>query len=94
MTGVSVRDTIRETRIAADNVMRTRGNRRPMIPPIRRIGRNRDERKAHREHGESDFARPGHAAATRPRPSAMCREMFSITTIASSTTKPVEIVKP
>src|SRR6476661_2128396 len=35
---------------------------------------------------------PASAASTRVRPSSRCRAMFSSTTIASSTTNPVEIV--
>ena len=54
---------------------------------------HRDQRQAHRQHGEADLAR---ARAAPPRsgvmPSSMWREMFSSTTIASSTTKPVAMV--
>ena len=54
---------------------------------------HRDQRQAHRQHGEADLAR---AAQRRLRsalmPFSMRREMFSSTTMASSTTKPVAMV--
>ena len=53
----------------------------------------RDQRHAHRQHGEADFLRARPAPPScGGMPSSMWRDIFSSTTIASSTTKPVAIV--
>ena len=54
---------------------------------------HRDQRQADREDGEADLARARAAPpACRGTPSSIWRGMFSSTTIASSTTKPVATV--
>ena len=54
---------------------------------------HRDQRHRQRDHGEADLARAAQRGLERrSRPFSMWRTMFSIITIASSTTKPVPMV--
>src|SRR6185295_9223281 len=53
---------------------------------------HRDQRDADREHGEADFLGASSAAFMRSMPASMWRAVFSRTTMASSTTKPVATV--
>ena len=57
--------------------------------------RNEDghQRHADRQHGESDSWAPRKAACSGESPRSRCRVIFSITTIASSTTNPVAMVR-
>ena len=79
--------------IAIDNVIANSRNRRPTIPPISRIGMN----TAHSEMlidmtVKQTSPAPLIAAVVRDRPASTWREMFSTTTMASSTTNPVATV--
>ena len=63
------------------------------MPPSSRIGRNTAINDSVIETMVNPTSRaPSSAASSRGVPSSMCRAMFSNTTIASSTTNPVEIV--
>ena len=88
-----VSESTSETMIARDSVSANSRNSRPTIPPISRIGRNTaiSDRLIDSTVNPTSPA-PSSAARSRGTPSSMCRAMFSSTTIASSTTKPVEIV--
>ena len=79
--------------IATDKVIANSRNSRPTMPPIRRIGTNTaiSDRLIDRTVKPTSPA-PCSAACIRVLPASMCRVTFSSTTIASSTTKPVEIV--
>ena len=91
--GVVVSETTIDTRMAVDSVTANSRNSRPTIPPMSRIGMNTAiERDADREHGEADLLGPLQRGRTGFIPASRCRVMFSMTTMASSTTKPVEIV--
>ena len=66
-------------------------NNRPTIPPIIRIGMKTATRDVLIDSTVKPISRaPRNAAGTGGMPSSMCRMIFSSTTIASSTTKPVE----
>src|ERR1700742_1396411 len=82
-----------DTTIAVDNVTANSRNNRPTIPPINKSGINTaiSEMLIDTTVNPISLA-PFKAAANGFIPSSRCRVMFSITTIASSTTKPVEIV--
>ena len=79
--------------IETDSVTANSRNRRPTSPPISRIGRNTaiSERLIDRTVKPTSRA-PRIAASNGRMPSSMWRCVFSSTTIASSTTKPVAIV--
>src|SRR3984885_10269341 len=53
---------------------------------------DRDQRQANREHGEPNLVRPSDCSLNARHPWSRQREMFSRTTIASSTTNPVEMI--
>ena len=90
--GVTVRDTSSETAMATLSVTANSRNKRPTMPPIISNGNeNRDQRCAHGEHGKADFTGALKRRRHRGIPSSMWRVMFSSTTMASSTTKPVEM---
>ena len=92
--GVVVSETTRETRMANDRVRANSRNRRPSIPCIKRMGVNTAIREMLIERTVNPTSRaPSKAASSRDIPLSKCREIFSKTTIASSTTKPVEIVR-
>jgi hypothetical protein len=90
---VRVSDRIADSVIASASVTASSWNSRPYGPPMNRIGMNT---------ASSDtvidtivkpicFA-PASAACSGGVPASMWRVMFSVTTIASSTTNPVAIV--
>ena len=63
------------------------------MPPISRMGRNTAiSDRVMETMVNPTSAAPFSAASTRGMPSSMWRLMFSSTTMASSTTKPVEMV--
>ena len=90
--GVVVSDTTMEIRIATVSVTANSRNRRPTMPPISRIGMNTaiSDRLIETTVKPTSLA-PCSAALIRGMPASMCREMFSSTMMASSTTKPAAI---
>src|SRR3954471_7311953 len=92
MDGVVVSETTSETAIATTRVTENSRNRRPTIPPIRRMGMKTAINEALMETTVKEISRePFSAAAAGPNPFSRYRVMFSMTTMASSTTNPVEI---
>ena len=91
--GVMVSETASETSTAIDSVMPNSRKKRPTIPPIKMIGMNTatSDRLIDRTVKPTSRA-PTRAAWKRGMPASMWRVMFSTTTIASSTTKPVATV--
>ena len=91
--GVVVSETTSEIRIATDSVTANSRKRRPTMPPISRIGMNTAISDRLIDSTVKPTSRaPCSAASNGAMPSSMWREVFSSTTIASSTTKPVAIV--
>ena len=82
-----------EIRIATDKVMANSRNSRPTMPPINKIGAKTaiSDRLIDRTVKPTSPA-PCTAASMRVIPASICRVMFSRTTIASSTTNPVDTV--
>src|SRR5450830_834826 len=91
--GVVVNDTTSDTRIATDNVTANSLNKRPIIAPIRRIGINTamSEMLIDNTVNPTSSA-PFSEALNGLMPFSMWREMFSRTTMVSSTTNPVAMV--
>ena len=88
--GVVVNEMTIDTRIAAESVIANSRNRRPMMPPINSSGINTAIRETLIEKTvKPTTGRLCSAACTGVSPSSRCRVMFSITTIASSTTNPL-----
>ncbi|MNX99358.1 hypothetical protein D3C86_1318010 [compost metagenome] len=88
--GVRVNDTTSETTMAAARVMENSRNRLSMIPPMNRIDRNTATSDTFIDSKVKPTSwAPRYAALIGRTPSSMCREMFSSTTMASSTTSPV-----
>ena len=83
-----------ETAMATDRVTANSRNSRPTIPPISKIGINTaiSDRLIETTVNPISLA-PRRVASCGDIPSSRWRVMFSITTIASSTTNPVAIVK-
>ena len=91
--GVVVSEIASETRMASDNVIANSRNSRPTMPPISKIGMNTAIREMLIEVTVNPTSRaPRRAACSFGMPSSTWREIFSSTTIASSTTKPVATV--
>ncbi len=79
--------------MATDSVMANSRKRRPTIPPISRIGMNTATSDTLIDTTVNPISlAPRSAASMGGTPASRWRVMFSITTIASSTTKPVAIV--
>jgi len=93
--GVSVRETMTETRMETVTVTANSRRRRPTSPPMNSRGMNTatSDRLIERTVKPISPA-PFNAAWRGGRPPSMCRSMFSITTMASSTTKPTAMVSP
>src|SRR5450432_2857239 len=91
--GVSVNETNADTTTATDMVMANSRNNRPTIPVMNKSGMKTatSETLSDTTVNPICFA-PFSAASNGGSPASMKRTMFSIMTIASSTTKPVEIV--
>ncbi len=92
--GVVVRETTMDMRMATERVTANSRNSRPTMPPMSRMGMN----TAHREMLMESTVKPISSAPRRAAcmgvmPASMCRLMFSTTTMASSTTKPVATVR-
>ena len=92
--GVVLSDTHRETTMATLNVIANSRNSLPMIPPISSRGMNTAISEMLIDNTVNPISRdPFIAAASGDSPSSRYRVMFSITTIASSTTNPVQIAR-
>ena len=91
--GVVVSEMTSEIRIDTVNVMENSRNRRPRMPPISTKGMNTatSDKLIESTVNPTSWA-PRKAARVRVIPASMCRVVFSITTIASSTTNPVAMV--
>ena len=92
--GVVVSETTIETTMAVESVTANSRNRRP-DDAAHQQNRNEhgDQRDADGENREADLLRALKRGRDRAScPSSRWREMFSITTMASSTTNPVEMV--
>ncbi|MEY9685691.1 hypothetical protein ABIF13_006465 [Bradyrhizobium elkanii] len=91
--GVVVSETTSEITIAIVMVMANSRNRRPTRPPIKRIGTNTATSDTLIDSTVKPTSRvPTSVASSRDSPASMWRVMFSSTTMASSTTKPVATV--
>ncbi|TWG86306.1 hypothetical protein L602_002100000950 [Cupriavidus gilardii J11] len=91
--GVVVSDTTSDTRMATDSVMANSENSRPTMPPISSSGMKTAISDRLIEITVKPTSRaPRSAACTGRMPASIWREMFSSTTMASSTTKPVAMV--
>ena len=92
--GVAVRETSKDTAMATESVTANSRNSRPTMPPISRIGMKTATRERLIETTVKPISfAPTSAASIGGMPASRCRVMFSITTIASSTTKPVATVR-
>jgi hypothetical protein len=90
---VSVSDTIAETVIAMLSVTANSRKSRPTTPPISSSGMKTASREAVMETIVNPICfAPLSAAAKGASPFSTYRVTFSVTTMASSTTNPVEIV--
>ena len=82
-----------DTTIDVESVTANSRNSRPTIPPIIRRGMKTATSEMLMERTVKPISSaPFSAACIGCSPASMCRAMFSITTIASSTTNPVEMV--
>ena len=91
--GVALSETTSETMMAMERVRANSRKMRPTIPPISRIGRKTAISERLMEMTVKLTSRaPSMAASKRAMPASTWREMFSSTTMASSTTKPVATV--
>ena len=91
--GVVVSDTTIDTAMAPLMVMANSWNRRPIRPLISRIGMNTAISEMLMDITVKPISRaPSSAASCGAMPASTCRITFSSTTMASSTTNPVEIV--
>ena len=91
--GVAVSDTTSETRMAVDSTTANSRNKRPTYPPMSNTGMNTATREMLIVSTVKPTSRaPFSAASNGLMPCSRWRVMFSMTTMASSTTKPVEIV--
>ncbi|MNZ91229.1 hypothetical protein D3C78_1102040 [compost metagenome] len=88
--GVRVSDTTSDTMIAAARVMENSWNRLRTMPPMNRMETNTATSDTFIDSKVKPTSlAPRKAAFIGGWPSSMCREMFSSTTMASSTTRPV-----
>src|SRR5450830_1802459 len=91
--GVVVSEITKDTMTATDMVTANSRNSLPMSPPIMSKGINTATSEILMETTVDDTSRePIIAASTAEAPCSRCREIFSNTTMASSTTKPVATV--
>ena len=92
--GVVVRETHSEMRMAKDSTTANSWNKRPSTPPMSKIGMNTAIKDKLMDTTVKPISRlPLSAASLGVAPLSRCRVMFSSTTMASSTTKPVAMVK-
>ncbi len=91
--GVRVSETNAETRIVMARVMANSRNSRPTTSLMNSSGMSTAISETVSDMMVKPICSlPLRAASIGPSPSSMKREMFSIITMASSTTKPVEMV--
>ena len=91
--GVAVKESTSEMITATERVIVNSRKSRPTIPPINRIGKKTPiSDKLIENTVKATSLVPSRAACSRDRPISMWRAIFSRTTTASSTTKPVAIV--
>ena len=91
--GVVVSEMIMDTKMAVESVTANSRKRRPTIPPIIRRGiKTAISEMLMVKTVNPISSAPFSAAAKGFMPSSRWRAIFSITTMASSTTKPVEMV--
>src|SRR5277367_5182733 len=92
--GVVVNEMTMETRMAVERVTANSRNRRPTIPPIISSGiKTAISEMLIDTTVKPICSEPLSAASNGDIPSSRWRVMFSMTTIASSTTNPVEMVR-
>src|SRR5579871_397186 len=92
IVGVVVKETTSDTAIATLNVTANSRNSLPTIPPIISRGMNTATSDVLIDNTVNPIsAAPLNVACTTPIPCSTYRVMFSSTSIASSTTKPVEM---
>ena len=92
--GVSVRDTTAERRMVIPSVIANSRKSRPTTSLMKRRGISTAMREMVNDRIVKPICwAPLRAAASGASPSSMYRAMFSIMTMASSTTKPVEMVR-
>ena len=92
--GVVVRDTTMEMRMATERVTANSRNSRPTMPPMSRMGMKTAMSEILMEMTVKPISlAPCRAASMGCMPFSRCRVMFSTTTMASSTTKPVATVR-
>ena len=93
MVGVRVSEISAEIAIATASVTANSRNSRPMMPPINKIGMNTAISDVVIEMIVNPICfAPASAASNGDCPSSIKRATFSVTTMASSTTNPVEMV--
>ena len=91
--GVTVSDTAADTAIASVIVTANSWNSRPMMPPMKVMGMNTATSDSEIDTTVNPICRaPSNAAWSGDLPMSRWRMMFSIITIASSTTKPTDTV--
>src|SRR5580704_3566313 len=91
--GVSVKDTAPDTKMATLRVTANSWNCRPMIPPMNNRGMKTATSEMLIESTVNPICfAPLRVASIGERPCSTYRTMFSMTTIASSTTNPTETV--
>ena len=92
--GVVVRDTAMEMSTATERTTANSLNRLPSVPGMQRIGMKMATRERDMETTVKQTSRdPLREARSGVSPSSSRRTMFSRTTMASSTTKPVAMVR-
>ena len=92
--GVVVREMTSEIKMAIESVNANSRKKRPGMPPMNRIGVNTAMSDRLIENTVKPTSRaPSITASRRGMPASKCRDTFSTTTTASSTTKPVAMVK-
>ena len=90
--GVVVSETTSETPMATESVTANSRKRRPTMPPMSRMGMKTATSEVDIERTVKPISlEPAMAASKGLMPSSRWRVMFSMTTMASSTTKPVEM---
>jgi hypothetical protein len=91
--GTSVSETAAEIRMVMASVTANSRNSRPTTSPMKSSGMSTAISDTVSEMMVNPISvAPRIAASIGGSPSSMCREMFSIITMASSTTKPVAMV--
>ena len=91
--GVRLSDTAAETAMATVSVMANSWNSLPSMPPMKVMGMNTATSEMLIDITVKPICRaPFNAACIGVSPRSICRTMFSIITMASSTTKPTEMV--